>query len=132
MPTNKTEKYKDGFFIAHEANGSRSREADILITGQNVEAGLAVGKITGSSKITAWNLAAGDGSEVLYGFIYHTKDATLADANVVTLVRDCELEEDSVSYLGAPEIAAGKAAAEALGIILRPSGVTSTLAEQIA
>lgn len=130
MPTNKTEKRRDGFFIASEAKGHRSREQDILITGQNLEAGAALGKITASSKVTLWNLGAGDGSEVFYGYLFPTIDATNEDKDVATLVRDCELNEDDLNYFSGTELAAAKAAAEVEGIILRASGLTQTLADQ--
>lgn len=131
MPTVLTEKRRDGFFIAHEANGHRSREQEILITGQDLEAGTTVGKITASGKLTLWDLAAVDGSETLYGILYPTIDATAADKDVVAIVRDAEVNEDDLTYNSGTELAAGPAALEALGIIVRATGLTQDLADQI-
>lgn len=133
MATNLTEKRRAGFFIASEATGHRSREQEILITGENLEAGSIVGKITASSKLIEYDPGAGDGSEDVYGVLIPTINATAEDKDVVALVRDCEVDEDDLTWFSgasAPQIATGIAELKALGIIARPSGVTQTLADQ--
>lgn len=135
MPTNLIEKRNDGFFIASEANNTRSREEEILVLGQNLEAGTVLGKITASGKVTTYDPGAADGSESVYGVLYHTRDATAADENVVAIVRDAEVNLDDLTWFSGatqPQIDTGVAELAALGIIARPAGEVSDLADQSA
>lgn len=111
MPTNLTEKRRRGFFIAHEANGTISRETVTLIAGQNLEAGSVLGKITASDKYTLLAPGAGDGSEVADAILWDTVDATLADKTVVIIFRIAEVTQEALNYGGAtaPQIVTARA-----------------------
>lgn len=50
-----------------------------VITGQNLARLTVVGEITASGKLTAWDPAAADGSEVPCGILIEAIDATAAD-----------------------------------------------------
>ena len=133
MATNLTESKKAGHGVASEANGTRAREEEILVSGQDLVPGAVVGKITASGKITEYNPANGDGSEAVYGILYSRGDATGGDLKVTAVVRDAEYDEDSLAWFSGatgPQIDTGKDELEALGIIARATGVTATLADQ--
>ena len=98
MATNLTEKRRRGFFIAHEANGTISRETVTLISGQDLEAGSVLGKITASGKYTILAPAAGDGSEVADSILWDTVDASLGDKTVVVIFRHAEVTQEALNY----------------------------------
>lgn len=126
MPTNLTEKRKDGHAVLSEANGSRSREQETLLMGENLEAGAILGKITASSKLKLRDPASVDGSEVAYGILWNKTDATDADAQVTIIARDAEVAQDDLTYHdGATTGEKATAVAELadLGIIGRATGV---------
>ena len=111
MATNLTEKRRRGFFIAHEANGTISRETVTLISGQDLEAGSVLGKITASSKYTLMVPGAGDGSEVAAAILWDTVDASLADKTVVITFRHAEVTQAALNYgaATAPQIVTARA-----------------------
>ena len=111
MATNLTEKRRRGFFIAHEANGTISRETVTLISGQDLEAGSVLGKITASSKYTLMVPGAGDGSEVADAILWDTVDASLADKTVVIIFRHAEVTQAALNYgaATAPQIVTARA-----------------------
>ena len=96
MPT-LTEKRGPGEFIAHEANGTISRE-DVTIDTGDLLAGTVLGRITATGKMVQVDLAAVDGSEVAAGILYADADATLADVAAVAIVRHAEVKADLVVY----------------------------------
>ena len=98
MATNLTEKRRRGFFIAHEANGTISRETVTLISGQDLEAGSVLGKITASGKYTILAPAAGDGSEVADAILWDTVDASAGDKTVVVIFRHAEVTQAALNY----------------------------------
>lgn len=111
MATNLTEKRRRGFFIGHEANGTISHENKILISGQNLEAGSVLGKITASSKYTLLAPGASDGSEVADSILFDTVDASLGDETVVVIFRHAEVTQASLNYgtATAPQIVTARA-----------------------
>lgn len=117
-----TEGTHPGEFILSQANGYRSFENAVLITGQDLGAGAVLGKITASGKYTAYDNGASDGSQTAAGVLFAATDATSADVACVVIVCDCELIADAIDFdsgqSGADQTAA-TADLLALGIKLR-------------
>jgi hypothetical protein len=133
MPTNLTEKRKDGHGLASEANGARSREVVVIESGQNLEPGAVLGKVTGTGEYKEYNPANGDGSETAVAVLYSRADATLAALEAVAVVRDAEYDEDAlVWFAGASvgQIDTGIGELAAQEIIARATSETATLADQ--
>lgn len=86
-----------GFFIAHEANGTISRETIVVDTGA-LAVGTILGKITASGKYVQVAPAAVDGSEVAAGILYDAVDATAGDVEAVAIVRHAEVNKDELVY----------------------------------
>jgi Bacteriophage lambda head decoration protein D len=80
-----------GEFIVSEGNGSISRETVTVLSGEILEAGAVLGKVTASGKYKALDPAAVDGSEVPAGVLYDAVDASVADAEGVAIVRLAEV-----------------------------------------
>lgn len=119
--TELTEALGSGGFIVSEANGARSREQVTLVTGQVVEAGTVLGKITASGKYAVYDNAAVDGTQAAAAIALSACDATSADQDLVVILRDAEVNSDELDW-GASDgtaITAGTADLLALGIILR-------------
>lgn len=117
-----TEARHAGEFILSEANGTRSREAVTVVSGQNLAAGTVVGRITASGKITAYDDDNADGSQTAVGALYAAVDASAADAPGVIIARDAEVSDVLLIWAGtndAGDKTAGKADLVALGIIIR-------------
>ena len=111
----KIEGKRAGEFLLSEGNGAISREQVTLITGQNLVAGTVLGKITASSKYTAYADGAVDGSEVAAAILYDNVDAGLTDMNAVVIARDAEVS--SAMLTGSD--ANGVADLASIGIIIR-------------
>ena len=119
--TTLTEGMHTAEFLYSEANGNRSREEIVVVSGQNLVAGAVVGKITASGKYTAYDNAAVDGSETAAGVLYAAVDASAADAAGVIIARDAEVNGEEIDW-GAEtggDITAGIADLAAVGIIVR-------------
>lgn len=117
-----TEGKRTAEFVLSEANGDRSRENVVVVSGQNLTAGAVVGKITASGKYKEYNPGNADGSQTAVGVLYASTDATSADAKGVIYARDCEVRKaDLVWFTGAtaPQQATGITALAALGILAR-------------
>lgn len=82
-------------FILSDAD-KMSYDQITVASGQKLEAGTILGKITASGKYTAYSNAAADGSGLAAGILYAECDATLSDKNAVMLAR---LAEVAVSRL---------------------------------
>jgi Bacteriophage lambda head decoration protein D len=80
-----------GEFIVSEGNGSISRETITVISGETLEAGAFVGKVTASGKYKALDPAAVDGSEAAAGILYDRVDASAADTEGVVIIRLAEV-----------------------------------------
>ncbi|MBL4781790.1 MAG: head decoration protein [Porticoccaceae bacterium] len=119
--TELTEGRHAGEFIVSEANGSRSREAITVVSGQDLGAGDVVGKVTASSKYAIYNNAASDGTEVAAGILYAAVDASAADAGGVVVIRDAEVNAAEIGWNSQAQgaIDAGTTDLLALGIISR-------------
>jgi head decoration protein D len=80
-----------GEFIVSEGNGSISREVITVLSGETLEAGAVLGKITASGKYKALDPAAVDGSEAAAAILYDGVDASAADTEGVAIVRLAEV-----------------------------------------
>ena len=80
-----------GEFVVSEGNGKISRETITVLSGQNLQAGAVLGKVTASGKYKALAPAAVDGSEAAAGILYDAVDASAADAEGVAVVRLAEV-----------------------------------------
>lgn len=109
-------------FLVSEANGYRSREQVVIVTGQNLAGGAVVGKITASGKYAVYNNAAVDGTQTAAGILMYAKDATAADKAGVIIARDAEVNEGELVYAAgtsAGDKTAAKVELVAAGIIVR-------------
>lgn len=109
-------------FLLSEGNGSISREAITVVSGQNLQAGTVLGKITASGKMTAYDDDNVDGSQTAVGILYADVDASAGDMTGVMIARMAEVSDAKLTWAGtndAPDIAAGKADLAALNIIIR-------------
>lgn len=93
-----TEKTHAGGFIISEADGHLSRDNGTLISGQNLEAGAVLGKITTGGKYTAWADAASDGSQTVAGILYAKVDASAGDAPCCVINKDAEVIADELVW----------------------------------
>jgi hypothetical protein len=59
-----------GEFVVSEGNGKISRETITVLSGETLEAGAVLGKVTASGKYKALDPAAVDGSEAAAGILY--------------------------------------------------------------
>jgi hypothetical protein len=80
-----------GEFVVSEGNGRISRETITVLSGETLEAGAVLGKVTASGKYKALDPAAVDGSEAAAGVLYGAVDASAADAEGVAIMRLAEV-----------------------------------------
>jgi hypothetical protein len=118
-----TEGKYPGEFIATEANGKRSRDNGILISGQNLGTGRVLGLITASGKWTDLAPGASDGSQVAAGVLFKACNATSADATCVVMTRSCELNRAEMDFgaLNGGQQTTAIAQLALQGIIVRPA-----------
>ncbi len=88
--TTLTEKSRALEFLISENNGDFAREQVTLITGQNLEAGTVLGKITASGKYTILAPAAVTGEEVAAAILCQKTDATAADKRTAIILGSAE------------------------------------------
>ena len=99
-----------------------ARDNITIISGQNLNAGTVLGRITASGKWTLHNPTASDGSEVARGVLGSDCDATIADKKAVGIVRLAEVKGAMLIYkaaITAPQKAAAIIALAAQMIIVR-------------
>lgn len=87
-----------GEFIAAQGNGDLSRDLITLITGQKLNGGAVLGKITASGKYTAVAPAATDGSQTAAALLYANTDATAADKVCAAVVREATVNGKELDY----------------------------------
>ena len=86
--TTLTEGKQTGEFIGQLAMGPGYHIDEVtLISGQNLAAGVVVGKITASGKYTTYANGASDGSEVAAGILYAATDASGGDVTTARVMR---------------------------------------------
>lgn len=123
--TTLTEGTHAGEFIVSEANAgstgvSRSREAIVVTSGQNLVAGAVYGIISG--KAVEYDNGGAAGANAAAGVLFDAVDASAADADGVGLVRDCEVNLNEIVFDSGQDAAAQAAAVVdllALGVIAR-------------
>ena len=119
-----TESTKVGDIVRWEPEKNYSREVVTIASGQNLSIGTVLGKVTATGKYKQIDFDATDGSEKAAGILLQDVDASAADAEGVTLVRDSiVITTDLVWPDGATEAQKSQALSElkALGIITRPA-----------
>ncbi|MEN5208015.1 head decoration protein [Stenotrophomonas terrae] len=121
----KVENNRTGDFLLSEANGSYSRENDILAAGAGVlQAGTVLGRRTSDNKLVPLNPAAdpADGSEKVAGVLWAGADATTADVAVVSVCRAAEAKAEGLQWpagITTPQQTTAIAQLAELGIVLR-------------
>jgi hypothetical protein len=109
-------------FLVSEASGTRSRDTETLISGQDLDAGTVLGKITASGKLTQFNQDGADGSENAMGILVNPCDASAADAECVIIARDAEVNGAELIWPGditGPEQTTAEGQLKALGVLVR-------------
>ena len=120
--TTLTEKRHTGEFILSEANGQRSRETVTIKSGEDLEAGTVLGKITATSKYVAYDNDSGDGSEVAFAVLIGACDATGGDTEAAVIARHAEVNGNCLVWKDASPSSgptAGTADLLTVGIIVR-------------
>jgi hypothetical protein len=81
-----------GGFLISEANNTLSRTEGVLISGQDLKAGMPLGIITASGKYTAHNVGATTGEQVVAGILYDDVDASAGDEPCTVIDRLAEVQ----------------------------------------
>lgn len=114
-----------GGFMVSEANGFRSRQQVVMVSGQTLLlAGSVLGRITASGKYTQYNPGNSDGSQTVAGVLWDDCDATAADTQCVAIVREAEVNQGELLWFSGAsggQITTGIAGLTTLQIIARPS-----------
>lgn len=87
-----------GEFLLSEGNGTQSRDAATLISGQNLTDGAVLGQITASGKFTAFDPVGGDGSQNAAALLLGDKDASAADEAIAIVSRLAEVKLDKLHW----------------------------------
>lgn len=117
-----TEARRTGEFLISEGNGTFSREAVTVLSGEVLASGTVVGKVTASGKYAAYDNTASDGTQTAAGVLYEAVDATGADKPGVIIAREAEVAGNRLTWDAANDataITAGKADLAAVGILVR-------------
>lgn len=111
-----------GDWLKRQADSKFSEQDIIVASGAGVVlTGTVLGKITASGKYVPVTAGAADGSQNAAGILFHTVDATSADADAVMIARDAIVVHQGLLY-GADIDTAGERAAvhAALGSLNPP------------
>ena len=117
-----TETSHAGGFLISEANGHFARDNGTLNSGQKLDAGAVLGRITATGHYTAVAPAANDGSEEAAAVLYAGVDATDADAPCVVILRGAEVNRHELIWpngMTAPQIATATGQLIECGVIAR-------------
>ncbi len=117
-----TETRHTGGFMLSEANGTRSRDTVTIVSGQNLKAGMVLGKITASGKYKEFNTGSADGSQTAVAVLYADCNASAADTPAVVISRDAEVTAGELLWFSGAtngNITTGKTGLAAVGIIAR-------------
>ena len=107
----------DNLFAGHEGIVT---DTIVLITGQDLDRGSLLGKITASGKYTLSLSAAGDGSEVPVEILARDTDASAGDVET-TSYRAGQFNENALNIGTGHTAASVKEGLRALGIFLKSS-----------
>ena len=112
-----------GEFLVSEASGTRSRDTVTVLSGQVLEAGTVVGKLSSGGKYKAYDNDASDGTQAAVGIVIDAVDATGGDTLAAVIARDAEVDQTKLKWGAAVTTQGEKDAAyvdlAALGIIFR-------------
>jgi hypothetical protein len=86
-----TEGRYGGEFLVSEGNGRISRETITVLSGQTLQPGAVLGKVTASGEHKVLAPAAVDGSEVAAAILYGAVNASGGDAEGVAILRLAEV-----------------------------------------
>jgi hypothetical protein len=110
-------------FLKMEAEQGYSREDITLATGNNLEAGTVLGKVTATGKYTAYDNEATDGSQTAVGVLLFAVNATASDQPAVAIVRHAIIAKQALLWGAGVTTQTEKDAAiadlQALGITAR-------------
>lgn len=113
-----TEAVGTGSFLMSEANGTLSRDAGVLASGQNLPAGAVVYLATGK-----WTEVVKTKETDAAGILLAATDASAADTPCVVITRDAEVNGKELTWNAvtetAPVTATAIAALAAVGVIVR-------------
>lgn len=118
----KTMGARDADFLLSESAGSRSRESVTILSGENLEGGSVLGKVTASGKYVLSDADAVDGSEAAAAVLLNAVDASAGDSLGTVIVRDAEVDTDKLVWDAlndAGEKTTALAELLALGIVAR-------------
>jgi hypothetical protein len=87
-----------GEWLLSEANGSLSRDAAVLVSGQNLLDGAVLGKISSSGKYKEMDPAAVDGSQTAAAILLGDKDASAADQNILIVNASAEIMKSLLKW----------------------------------
>lgn len=118
-PRTFSETYSPDTLIAGLTQGVT--ESNILLSGQVLARGTVVGMITASGKITISASASSDGSQVPYGILLDSYDATAGDLAGCGVMVKGEFDQNAVIYGTGHSLTTVKAALRDVGIYLKPS-----------
>lgn len=106
-----TETRHAGEFVLSEGNGNISRDNIVIVSGAGVvRAGTVLGKITASGKYTPSPATGADGSQVAVAVNLYEVDATSADVAVAAIMRDAEVNVNTLTYAASVDDNTKKAA----------------------
>lgn len=109
-------------FLVSEANGARSRDVVTIASGEVLEPGTVLGKVTASGKYVQLDPAASDGSEAAAAILYEGVDASAADTTRTVLIRDAEVNGGEIVWpdgITGPQKTTAIGQLAALGILVR-------------
>jgi len=89
---------RDAAMLLSESNGALSREVVTIASGQNLQAGTVLGKVTASGEYAQVNPAANDGSEVAAAVLLYEADASSGALQATALVRLAEVAKDKLIW----------------------------------
>lgn len=120
--TTLTEQGHAGGFIISEAAGNRSRDNVTVVSGQDLEAGSVLGKITATGKYAAYDNGASDGTQAAAAILIGKCDATAGDKAAAVINTDAEVNGDELVWVDdspTSDVTAGLVDLRALGIKVR-------------
>ena len=103
-------------FLLSESNGQRSRDMQVLLAGQNLQAGAPLAK-NGGGKYLAY-----DGTNTAIAVLAYSCNATAGDQKIAVISRDTEVKDALLVFAGgitAPQRATAITQLAAVGIIAR-------------
>jgi hypothetical protein len=117
-----TERPHAGGFILSTATRYRSIDNITIASGQRLDAGAVLGKITATGQYAAYDNAATDGTATAVAVLISPVDASNGPAQAAAIVRDAEVNQHELVWdtgQGTSDIDAGLADLKNVGIIPR-------------